>query len=214
MTELEERICEVFRTVDRYPAVRMNTVTLRRALRELMTVGLLAGRRFCVVGGQRVHGGGPGGCRLGADAGAVWRCAMISATENLWFRGLDAVLLARLREQAPDFGPDIGFRALDARFISECWLLSSIGGWFVESQNHREHYRAVGYLIDQGWVTLRMHYAPVFPDGAVAFEITDEGLARLERSSRGTDGSEAVVAARRVRQWYRDRTAQPRVSRG
>lgn len=79
------------------------------------------------------------------------------------------------------------------------WMLRAIGGWHVGCEIEREHIVGVQHAIDQGWLTKRIHYAPIIPEGAEAWELTDSGLEQLrrwdERSAGGAD---------QMRNWYRN----------
>lgn len=85
-------------------------------------------------------------------------------------------------------------------------LLSEIGGWHVGCQNHEETAEAVALCEAKGWIGRRVHYAPVFPDGVAAFEITETGLKQLE--AWGRDAKKVAE----VRKWYRDNSAKPLVA--
>lgn len=81
------------------------------------------------------------------------------------------------------------------------YMLTEIGGWHVGCYNDVEAREAVEYAKDQGWVGTRMHYAPAIPEGALAYELTDEGLAYIRRVC----GEKSFRAAGNARKWYRDR---------
>jgi hypothetical protein len=86
------------------------------------------------------------------------------------------------------------------------YMLSEITGWMVKCPNHNEHKSAVILAEENGWVGRRTHYAPAFPEGVEAFEITDAGIAKLNDWGRSGD------AAKKTRQWYRDNASKPFVS--
>ena len=79
-------------------------------------------------------------------------------------------------------------------------MLIDIGGWHVDCYNDRHARSAVEYAKTQGWVTTRTHYAPAFPEGVPAYELTDAGLERIG----ATYGGSAMISAGKVRRWYRD----------
>lgn len=78
-------------------------------------------------------------------------------------------------------------------------LLGEVGSWHLGSYNARHAAPAMDYAIGQGWVALRTHYGPSFPDGTPAYELTDEGLAVY----RWARGHHAAVRAETSREWYR-----------
>lgn len=80
-------------------------------------------------------------------------------------------------------------------------LLTQIGGWHVGCCNDVETRPAVEYAIARGWVSTRTHYAPAFPEGVRAYELTDEGLAYIRRVLGEREFKRAGIA----RKWYRDR---------
>lgn len=81
------------------------------------------------------------------------------------------------------------------------YFLRNVGSWWVGCQNERENIVAVQVAIDKGWIQKRVHFAPAFPDGVECWELTDDGLAYLDRiASRGTAGG-----ADKMRNWYRER---------
>lgn len=84
------------------------------------------------------------------------------------------------------------------------YLLTEIGGWHVGCHNDCAARKAVEYAIGQGWVGTRIHFAPAIPEGALAYELTDEGLAYIRR----TLGEKSFQAAGKARKWYRDREKQ------
>lgn len=84
------------------------------------------------------------------------------------------------------------------------YMLTCIGGWHVGCENDHEARPAVEYAIGQGWVGTRMHYAPAFPEGVLAYELTDEGLDWILRKQ----GLSAFNDASRMRKWYRDQLLQ------
>lgn len=79
-------------------------------------------------------------------------------------------------------------------------MLTEIGGWHVGCYNDQGARAAVEYAIAQGWVGMRMHFAPAIPEGVQAYELTDEGLAHVRR----TLGEKAFQRAGSMRKWYRD----------
>lgn len=80
-------------------------------------------------------------------------------------------------------------------------MLTSIGGWHVNCENHRQAIEAVAYADQHGYLTRRIHYAPMIPEGVEAFELTDKGIEAL----RNWDDKAANFAVKQ-RQWYRDRS--------
>jgi hypothetical protein len=82
--------------------------------------------------------------------------------------------------------------------IDAAGVLSEIGNWHIGSNNHHWSKLAVDYLLKEGLVSYRTHYAPAIPQGSQAFEVTDRGLDKLR--AWGWDAE----AAARSRQWYRD----------
>jgi hypothetical protein len=84
-------------------------------------------------------------------------------------------------------------------------MLGEIGGWHVGSIIAVEKACAVQYAVDHGWVQQRTHYGPALPpEGVPAYELTDSGLVRLEKSW----GPKVRKRAEESRQWYRDRVAE------
>lgn len=83
-------------------------------------------------------------------------------------------------------------------------MLQSIGGWMVGCPAHNEAIQAVNYAKDHGYITTRIHYAPVIPEGREAFEVTDLGIEKL----RQWWGPKVAEDAAKQRQWYRDNAAK------
>jgi hypothetical protein len=86
------------------------------------------------------------------------------------------------------------------------YMLGVITGWMVTCPNHEAALDSVQLAEDKGWVGRRTHYAPAFPEGIEAFEVTDAGIDQMK--AWGRDGE----AARRMRQWYRDNASKPLVN--
>jgi len=86
-------------------------------------------------------------------------------------------------------------------------LLIDIGGWHVGCENAIEAAMAVEYVLNSGWVNYRTHYARAYPKGVEAYEITDSGLAMLEKW--GSD----VPAIVKKREWYRVNSSKPEQGR-
>ena len=80
-------------------------------------------------------------------------------------------------------------------------MLLSIGGWHLSCENHHEYIEAVEWADQQGYLARRLHIAPAFPDGVLAFELTDHGIEAIGRYW----GEKAKISALKMRQWYRDR---------
>ena len=78
-------------------------------------------------------------------------------------------------------------------------MLGEIGSWHVGCKNEEWSGGAVGFAVDQGWVTTRKHYAPAIPDGVDAYELTDQGIEVY----RWAYGSHAAARAEASREWYR-----------
>src|SRR4051794_39638555 len=78
-------------------------------------------------------------------------------------------------------------------------MLEEIGGWHVGCYNDRQARQAVEFVVARGYVTTRKHYAPIFPEGVDAYEITDAGLEALRKSY----GAKAAADAKKTRTWYR-----------
>lgn len=85
------------------------------------------------------------------------------------------------------------------------FLLREIGGWFVDCPNAREAYAAIEFVKERGWVTTRKHYAPAFPEGALAYELTDKGLEQVGKN----DGLTVQAQVTKRRNWYRKHASQP-----
>lgn len=80
-------------------------------------------------------------------------------------------------------------------------LMTEVAGWHVGCEHDREDREAVQYGVTQGLIGLRRHYAPAFPDGVDAYELTDAGLDYLAKNK----GLKQFYLASRVREWYRER---------
>lgn len=80
------------------------------------------------------------------------------------------------------------------------WVLSHIGGWHVGSEIDRDNAPRVREALALGYVTERMHYAPMIPEGVPAYELTDDGLEQV----RERCGELAYQSAVEQRTWYRE----------
>lgn len=81
------------------------------------------------------------------------------------------------------------------------YLLTEVGGWHIGCQNDRDARDAVQYGIDCGLIGTRRHYAPAWPQGVDAYELTDAGLIYVAQKC----GLKAYENSNRVREWYRAR---------
>lgn len=79
------------------------------------------------------------------------------------------------------------------------WVLCYAGGWHVGSQTAEEHIVEIEEATARGWLTTRVHYAPIIPEGVAAYELTDAGLEHL----RVTAGHVAALDASTMRDRYR-----------
>lgn len=78
-------------------------------------------------------------------------------------------------------------------------MLRSVGGWHVGCIEERDHIIAVQHAIENGWLAKRIHFAPAFPEGVEAWELTDSGLEYLGDIS----GPQMKGGADKMRNWYR-----------
>jgi hypothetical protein len=82
------------------------------------------------------------------------------------------------------------------------FMLTQIGGWHIGCYNDQEARQAVEYAKERRWIGERIHYADAFPEGSLAYELTDAGLERV----RAVYGDKGHAAAQKQRQWYRNRS--------
>ena len=80
------------------------------------------------------------------------------------------------------------------------FVLGSIHGWHVGCQNECENIESVRYLLVNGLVTFRIHHMPCELNGALAYELTDQGIECLERIFDAATANKSLE----IRQWYRD----------
>lgn len=83
-------------------------------------------------------------------------------------------------------------------------LLQSIGGWTIGCINHIENTSAVDRAKAEGLIQTRIHRAPIDPRGWECFELTDAGIEKV----RALKGDEAAIAAKNMRQSYRNNAAK------